>query len=94
MSKSEISEESGARIKAMYKIIGEMESLGDSGEAIARMLQRKNVHGKTFDEAMLRRLNKMMDLVENVPWFAFDYDTVSLKGWDEGSLFPFEQILS
>lgn len=35
-----------------------------------------------------------IDLVENVPWFAFDYDTVSLKGWDEGSLFPFEQILS
>ena len=35
-----------------------------------------------------------MDLVENVPWFAFDYDTASLKGWDEGSLFPFEQILS
>ena len=69
VTKSEISEESGARIKAMYKIIGEMESLGDSGEAIARMLQRKNVHGKTFDEAMLRRmlrrLNKMMDLVEN-----------------------------
>ena len=65
VSKSEISEESGARIKAMYKIIGEMESLGDSGEAIARMLQRKNVHGKTFDEAMLRRLNKMMDLVES-----------------------------
>ena len=64
VSKSEISEESGARIKAMYKIIGEMESLGDSGEAIARMLQRKNVHGKTFDEAMLRRLNKMMDLVD------------------------------
>ena len=56
VTKSEISEESGARIKAMYKIIGEMESLGDSGEAIARMLQRKNVHGKTFDEAMLRRM--------------------------------------
>ena len=35
-----------------------------SKEAIARMLQRKNVHGKTFDEAMLRRLNKMMDLVD------------------------------
>ena len=65
VSKSEISEESGARIKAMYKIIGEMESLGDSGEAIARMLQRKNVHGKMFDEAMLRRLNKMMDLVDD-----------------------------
>ena len=65
VSKSEISEESGARIKAMYKIIGEMESLGDSGEAIARMLQRKNVHSKTFDDSMLRRLNKMMDLVDS-----------------------------
>ena len=41
-----------------------MESLGDSGEAIARMLQRKNIHGKNFDEAMLRRLNRMMDLVD------------------------------
>ena len=48
----------------MYKIIGEMESLGDSGEAIGRMLQRKNIHGKDFDDAMLRRLNKMMDLVD------------------------------
>ena len=65
MSKSEISEEAGSRIKAMYKIIGEMESLGDSGEAIARMLQRKNIHGKNFDDAMLRRLNRMMDLVDN-----------------------------
>ena len=65
VSKSEISEESGARIKAMYKIIGEMESLGDSGEAIGRMLQRKNIHGKDFDDAMLRRLNKMMDLVDS-----------------------------
>ena len=65
VSKSEISEEAGSRIKAMYKIIGEMESLGDSGEAIARMLQRKNIHGKNFDDAMLRRLNRMMDLVDN-----------------------------
>ena len=48
----------------MYKIIGEMESLGDSGEAIGRILQRKNAHGKTFDEEMLKRLNRMLDTVE------------------------------
>ena len=64
VSKAELSVESGARIKAMYKIIGEMESLGDSGEAIGRMLQRKNVHGKVFDEQMIKRLNNLMDLVE------------------------------
>ena len=64
VSKFELSNESGSRIKAMYKIIGEMESLGDSGEAIGRMLQRKNVHGKAFDENMLKRLDKMLDLVD------------------------------
>ncbi len=64
VSKNEISEEAKERIKAMYKIIGEMESLGDSGESIGRILKRKNVHGKAFDKALLDRLNKMMDLVQ------------------------------
>ena len=64
VSKNEISEEAKERIKAMYKIIGEMESLGDSGESIGRILKRKNVHGKVFDKALLDRLNKMMDLVQ------------------------------
>lgn len=64
VSKNEISEESADEIKAMYKIIGEMESLGDSGEAIGRILKRKNAHNKVFDKAILDRLNKMMDLVQ------------------------------
>ena len=64
VSKNEISEEAKERIKAMYKIIGEMESLGDSGESIGRILKRKNVHGKAFDKPLLDRLNKMMDLVQ------------------------------
>ena len=63
VSKNEISQESTEQIKAMYKIIGEMESLGDSGEAIGRILKRKEVHGKVFDKTILDRLNKMMDLV-------------------------------
>ena len=61
---SEISEEAADTIKSMYKIIGELESLGDSGEAIGRILKRKNVHGKTFDKPLLDRLNKIMDLVQ------------------------------
>ena len=64
VSKNELSLESLEHTKAMYKIIGEMESLGDSGEAIGRILKRKNVHGKTFDKPLLDRLNKMMDLVQ------------------------------
>ena len=64
VSKNEISEEAADEIKAMYKIIGEMESLGDSGEAIGRILKRKNAHNKVFDKTILDRLNKMMDLVQ------------------------------
>ena len=64
VSKNELSEESMTLTKAMYKIIGELESLGDSGEAIGRILKRKNAHGKQFDKSILDRLNKMMDLVQ------------------------------
>ena len=64
VSNNEISDEAKVRIKSMYKIIGEMESLGDSGEAIGRILQRRNAHGKTFDKSILDRLNRMCDLVQ------------------------------
>ena len=64
VSKNELSEESADKIKSMYKIISEMESLGDSGEAIGRILQRKNAHNKVFDKTILDRLNKIMDLVQ------------------------------
>ena len=63
VSKNEISQEATEQIKAMYKIIGEMESLGDSGESIGRILKRKEAHGKVFDKTILDRLNKMIELV-------------------------------
>ena len=64
VSKGELSDSSTIRIKSIYKIIGEMESLGDSGEAIGRMLRRVHVHGKSFDDEMLWKLNRLMDYVE------------------------------
>ena len=62
VSKNEISQEATEIVKAMYKIIGEMESLGDSGESIGRILKRKEAHGKVFDKTILDRLNKMIEL--------------------------------
>ena len=64
VSKDEISNASATRIKAMYKIIGEMESLGDSGEAIGRILKRAQAHGKKFEPEMVKKINQMMDTVE------------------------------
>lgn len=65
VSKGEISVASANRIRTMYKIIGEMESLGDSGEAIGRLLKRRNTYGGTFDDEMMKKLNRMMDLVDD-----------------------------
>ena len=65
VSEGEISENTSYKIKAMYKIIGELESLGDSGESISRILSRRNVHNKTFDQDTVKKLNAMVDLVDN-----------------------------
>lgn len=64
VSAGDISEDTSIRIKAMYKIIGELESLGDSGEAISRILSRKNIHKKTFDLDTLKNLDSMVSLVD------------------------------
>jgi len=64
VSAGSISDKSMKRIKGMYKIISEMESLGDSGEAIGRMLQRKIDFGKTFDAEIMKKINRMLGFVD------------------------------
>lgn len=64
ISEGELSEESGRRIQAMYKIISELESIGDSGFNIGRVLQRRNIHNKSFDPTMIKKLNYMLDLLD------------------------------
>ena len=64
VSTGEISEATMMKIKAMYKIIGELESLGDSGETISRILSRRNVHKKSFDGETIKKLNSMVNLVD------------------------------
>ena len=63
VSAEEISESTSIKIKAMYKIVGELESLGDSGETISRILYRKNIHKKNFDSDAIKNLNTMADAV-------------------------------
>ena len=64
VSAEDISEETSVKIKAMYNIIGELESLGDSGEAISRILSRKNIHRKVFDQDTLKNLDGLVSLVD------------------------------
>ena len=59
-----LSSESGDRIQSMYKIIGEMESMGDSGYSLGRILQRKRINNVIFDERINRNIYGMMDLID------------------------------
>ena len=60
-----ISEETRHKVKSMYKIIGELESLGDSGESISRIISRRNIHNKSFSEQQIEKINTMLSLVDH-----------------------------
>ena len=59
-----ISDETRTETKRMYKIIGELESLGDSGESISRILVRRNSHERTFTQEQKSKLNLMLTSVD------------------------------
>ena len=82
VSADEISESTSIKIKSMYKIISELESLGDSGETISRILSRMNIHKKTFDEDAIKNLNVMADAV----FAAYDVMIENLTAAHKGEL--------
>ena len=59
-----ISEETRTETKRMYRIIGELESLGDSGESISRILTRRNSHNQSFTEQQREHLGQILDAVD------------------------------
>ena len=82
VSADEISENTSIKIKAMYKIVGELESLGDSGETISRILSRKNIHKKVFDADTIKNLNAMADALDE----AYDAMIANLVAAHKGEL--------
>ena len=75
IGEGELSQDGTNRMHAMYKIISELESIGDSGFNIGRILQRKNLHGQKFDEGAVKKINHMLDLVDT----ALDCMTANLR---------------
>ncbi len=82
VSAEAVSENTSVKIKSMYKIIGELESLGDSCETISRILSRKNIHNKKFDADALRNLNTMANAVNE----AYDVMIENLMAACKGEL--------
>ena len=82
VSAGNVSEETSAKIKAMNRIIEELESLGDSGKTINNVLMRRNVYKKTFDKETLQNLALMADSVDNAYQIMID----NLKAAHSGTL--------
>ena len=82
VSAQEISQSTSIQIKAMYKIIGELESLGDSGESISRILSRRNIHKKEFDAETIKKLNRLIDSVD----YAYEVMIENLSKAENGEL--------
>ena len=80
VSEGDISEETSRKIKAMYKIIGELESLGDSGESISRILSRRNIHKKVFDAETIKKLEDMAATVDSAYGSMIDNLNAAHKG--------------
>lgn len=80
VSAENLSEASSMKVKAMYKIIGELESLGDSGETISRILSRRDIHKKVFDVVTIKNLGKMAETVESAYEAMFENLEAAHKG--------------
>lgn len=59
-----LSEDEAQEIRVIYRVIGELESLGDSCENISRLLTRLRVHNLTFDQDSIAKLNTLIGLVD------------------------------
>ena len=64
VTKSEVSRSGQARVRELYRIIGELESLGDSGETIGKIIARVWDHKGKFTADMKAKLNHMIDLID------------------------------
>ncbi|MBR1994986.1 MAG: Na/Pi cotransporter family protein [Alistipes sp.] len=84
LPQEDISEHTQKQVKAMYKIINELESLGDSGEAISRILSRRNIHGKRFTDKNVEKIDSMIELVDKA--YAVMIENLATKEFTQADL--------
>ena len=77
-----LTDEEADEVKILYRVIGELESLGDSGENISRILERERVHNRKFDEKAVANINLMIDAVTE----AYEVMVENLKTAISGNL--------
>ena len=64
VSDAHLSDDTKAKIRAMLREIGELESIGDGCYNLARTINRRTAQGETFTDTQLENINWMFNLVE------------------------------
>lgn len=82
VSKEPLNDTEAAEIKIIYRVIGELESLGDSCENISRLINRLHIHKLAFDEESVSKLNLLVSKVNQ----AFTVMVSNMRLASEGSL--------
>lgn len=65
VSESKLSTENSQRIRAMFRIVSEIESVADSSLNVAKAINRRNEQKVVFPEELTRKLKHMFALVED-----------------------------
>lgn len=65
VSESRLTTENSQRVRAMFKIVSEIESVADSILNVAKAIMRRNNQGVVFSETLHTKLFHMFSLVEN-----------------------------
>lgn len=65
IDRDSLSDHSALRIRSIYRIVGEMESLGDSGESISRVISRAINHKQKLSDEHKQNLLDMAKLLDN-----------------------------
>ena len=77
-----MNDQEAREVKVIYRVISELESLGDSCENISRLLTRLRVHKLEFDEETISKLNLLLGKVNH----AFAVMVSNMKLAVEGEL--------
>lgn len=65
VSESKLSTENSQRIRAMFKIVSEIESIADSSLNVAKAINRRNDQSVVFPEELTNKLKHMFALIED-----------------------------
>ena len=65
VSENHLSDETKAKVRQMFREVGELESIGDACYNLARTINRQRESGRDFPEMLSQRLSAMMNLCDD-----------------------------